>query len=625
MSPDFGSNEHQELKSGYPLKQTPKLNSVSPVIFPTHIDPQTREQTPLQTAMDVSGSLSPPPLQGSNKMAEDLQGLLDQFDPLTLGEGGGSTNSGQDITSEQGVTKKSINKQGLNPTTSNERTIFDSKPPLTATPIADALTSAESPQGAAKRGHEHKKSSSKSKSSEKTIRRLPQPEEELPFDFQRFLDQLRHKSADPIARYVKSFLTEFNKRRWTANEQVKIVGDFKAFIAAKMDSCPPFSSLSDHEMRNALEGMEKLLMNRLYQRTFSPQIKPEFRSDLHEEDVLRDKILGEKMRIWHWVEGRHLDLADRFLRNGDAFVKLASDELLKINHYRAPRDKIICILNCCKVIFGLLRQTDTEESADAFLPILIYVLLKAQPPDFISNVNYIQRFRNPDMLNGEAGYYLSSIIGAISFIETLDRANLSITDEEFDRNVEQSVRSIAEPPSLVRSMSTVSSQPPATPDRVPSPPTAVEVAATSAAPAVASEKPASATASSPGVASPETADPVAVSATPTPDTSGLNASSVLHNSAGLFSAPFKTLSKLFEAEPSAVSKEETMTPEESAARQASAEEHEAQKLQQVEFETVTATLKQMFPILDKEVIEDILREKQGRVGSAVDVCLALVG
>ena len=27
-------------------------------------------------------------------------------------------------------------------------------------------------------------------------------------------------------------------------------------------------------------------------------------------------------------------------------------ELLKIKTYRAPRDKIICVLNCCKVIFG---------------------------------------------------------------------------------------------------------------------------------------------------------------------------------------------------------------------------------------------------------------------------------
>ena len=29
-------------------------------------------------------------------------------------------------------------------------------------------------------------------------------------------------------------------------------------------------------------------------------------------------------------------------------------ELLKIKTYRAPRDKVICVLNCCKVIFGIV-------------------------------------------------------------------------------------------------------------------------------------------------------------------------------------------------------------------------------------------------------------------------------
>ena len=40
----------------------------------------------------------------------------------------------------------------------------------------------------------------------------------------------------------------------------------------------------------------------------------------------------------------------------DGLDKLDSDmntELLKIKTYRAPRDKIICVLNCCKVIFGV--------------------------------------------------------------------------------------------------------------------------------------------------------------------------------------------------------------------------------------------------------------------------------
>ncbi|RUS17495.1 hypothetical protein BC937DRAFT_89912 [Endogone sp. FLAS-F59071] len=61
-------------------------------------------------------------------------------------------------------------------------------------------------------------------------------------------------------------------------------------------------------------------------------------------------------------------------------------ELLKINNYKAPRDKLICILNSCKVIFGLIKHVEGDAGADKFLPILIYVVLKANPPNLISNV-----------------------------------------------------------------------------------------------------------------------------------------------------------------------------------------------------------------------------------------------
>lgn len=120
-------------------------------------------------------------------------------------------------------------------------------------------------------------------------------------------------------------------------------------------------------------------------------------------------------------------------------------ELLKINSYRAPRDKVICILNCCKVIFGFLRNTPSgDQSADSFIPLLIYVVLHAKPDHLVSNVQYILRFRNQDKLGGEAGYYISSLMGAIQFIENLDRTSISISDEEFEKHVEEAVSAIAE-------------------------------------------------------------------------------------------------------------------------------------------------------------------------------------
>ena len=86
-------------------------------------------------------------------------------------------------------------------------------------------------------------------------------------------------------------------------------------------------------------------------------------------------------------------------------------EISKINGYRAPRDKVICILNCCKVIFGLLKNSKkADTSADSFIPLLIYVVLHANPDHLVSNIQYILRFRNQDKLCGEAGYYISSLV-----------------------------------------------------------------------------------------------------------------------------------------------------------------------------------------------------------------------
>ena len=155
----------------------------------------------------------------------------------------------------------------------------------------------------------------------------PEPEPDLPFDFHRFLEQLRHKTADPVAKFLRSFLLEFGKKQWMVHEQVKIIGDFLAFITNKMGQCEVWREVSDAEFDNAREGMEKLVMNRLYTQTFSPAISPPQplpssrprrkgaerpmgpgRRGQHQEDVERDDILAQKVSIYGWIKEEHLDI-----------------------------------------------------------------------------------------------------------------------------------------------------------------------------------------------------------------------------------------------------------------------------------------------------------------------------
>jgi hypothetical protein len=54
------------------------------------------------------------------------------------------------------------------------------------------------------------------------------------------------------------------------------------------------------------------------------------------------------------------------------------------------------------------------------MPLLIYVVLQANPEHLVSNVQYILRFRNQEKLGGEAGYYLSSLVGGLNFALSSD-------------------------------------------------------------------------------------------------------------------------------------------------------------------------------------------------------------
>lgn len=47
-----------------------------------------------------------------------------------------------------------------------------------------------------------------------------------PFDFNLFLEQMRSRAADPIAKYLRSFLKEFNKRSWNVTDQIRVINDF---------------------------------------------------------------------------------------------------------------------------------------------------------------------------------------------------------------------------------------------------------------------------------------------------------------------------------------------------------------------------------------------------------------
>jgi hypothetical protein len=299
-----------------------------------------------------------------------------------------------------------------------------------------------------------------------------------PFNFQIFLTQLKKKSSDPIVRYIRSFLVSFSKKghTFTADQRIKIITEFKSFMYEKFTMYEPFASMDDIDLENSREGLEKLIMNRLYDFCFPGEVIKFSRNmipESYERDLKEDEEFKEQLQKFSWVSGHHLDVeipnANYKLKTKTKFLATATDstlddlidllgdsksepksekqnltfidhaiiELSKINNYRAPRDKIICILNACKIIFNFLKLNQQETNADSFIPLLILIIIQAEVDLLLTNLHYIEVFRGEEwLLHGETSYYLSSIQGAITFVQNLSRSDLTISEEEYEAHME---------------------------------------------------------------------------------------------------------------------------------------------------------------------------------------------
>ncbi|CAM6099160.1 unnamed protein product [Calypogeia fissa] len=254
--------------------------------------------------------------------------------------------------------------------------------------------------------------------------------------FHDFLDRMRHPSAADLVRSIKNFIGAFLNNPAEPERDSHSVQDFLTTTEDAFRAHPLWAGATDEEFESSGEGLEKYLMSKLFSRAFAPL----------PEEAEQDQRLSEKMSILQkFIRPEHLDISESF-QNETSWL-LAQKELQKINTYKAPRDKLVCILNCCRVINNLLLNVsmankDNPPGADDFLPVLIYVVIKANPPQLHSNLLYIQRYRHQNRLVSEASYFYTNLVSAESFIANLDSTSLSMDPADFEGKMEAGRREL---------------------------------------------------------------------------------------------------------------------------------------------------------------------------------------
>ncbi|XP_059395786.1 rab5 GDP/GTP exchange factor-like isoform X1 [Carassius carassius] len=243
-------------------------------------------------------------------------------------------------------------------------------------------------------------------------------------DFVEFLKTLQ-KPGREIHKQSRGFIESMgNKKDLGAEELSECVQDFYQGMSDRLLNHYKGSS---EKVDRIMDQVEKYIMTRLYKSVFCPETS---------DDEKKDLVTQHRIRALHWVTIQMLcvPVDEEIPEVSDSVVKAITD-IIEMDSKRVPRDKLACITSCSKHIFNAIRVTKNEPaSADDFLPTLIYIVLKANPPRLQSNIQYITRFCNPSrLMTGEDGYYFTNLCCAIAFIEKLDGQSLNLSPEDFER------------------------------------------------------------------------------------------------------------------------------------------------------------------------------------------------
>ncbi|XP_072909619.1 rab5 GDP/GTP exchange factor isoform X2 [Hemitrygon akajei] len=272
-----------------------------------------------------------------------------------------------------------------------------------------------------------KKDSQEVKASSPSINRQASLEtERASKDFIDFLKGFRRPGQD-ILKQCRAFIENMqHKKELSIEEQSECVQDFYQNMVDRLQSHSSFKG-SPEGIEKIMDQIENYMMTRLYKTVFCPETT---------DDEKKDLAVQKRIRALHWVTLEMLCVpVNEEIHEVYELVVKAITAVIEMDSRRVPREKLTCITKCSKHIFNAIKITKNEPaSADDFLPTLIYIVLKANPPRLQSNIQYITRFCNPSrLMTGEDGYYFTNLCCAVAFIEKLDAQSLNLTQEDFDR------------------------------------------------------------------------------------------------------------------------------------------------------------------------------------------------
>lgn len=151
------------------------------------------------------------------------------------------------------------------------------------------------------------------------------------------------------------------------------------------------------------------------------------RCEIYRNFVLNN-VMGDELQH-KIILNNSLNSSESIVNYIKSTFKYPIDLLIKLGDYHSPSEKLKQITNAAKSVITSLGNMKEKKGdgigADDFLPIFIVIVLISKIPNLGSEINFIEKFGNEDILINEYGYFFTSLQSAKHYIsQSISQAEL---------------------------------------------------------------------------------------------------------------------------------------------------------------------------------------------------------
>lgn len=156
----------------------------------------------------------------------------------------------------------------------------------------------------------------------------------------------------------------------------------------------------------------------------------------HIKKTRNDLTFSLKLHNLCWVTEEHLQVPRKIMSTPPMVIRFcaAQTALRDMTTRRTPSGKLRSLSRCCQALFSLIQDFELGRppNADDFLPVLVYAIIKTNPSDLHSTIDFINEFGQRAQIEaGECAYYLTSLTCAVAFLDNCDGASFNISQDDF--------------------------------------------------------------------------------------------------------------------------------------------------------------------------------------------------